>query len=322
MDVYLDQNKWVDLARAVSGHPNGEPYRAVLEIARHGAKAGLVRFPLTSLHYMETLSTGSNRRRQDVGRLMNELSRELTMATSNRLLPGEIDRALRVRWGRPMNLREGPVFGQRAAFAFGEEPFKFTAPAELQVDPLTRSMIEEHFTGLMNNAILDWPLEDRGVPGIQASRELGDRHAREEQELGELIRSGGYMGDRLREVWTGRMVMELMEPIHEAMLRAGISPRLFVELGRDGMSAFLADLPVASAVFEIRYRRHRNPQLGWTRNDVRDMHAMSVAVVHCDVVVTERHVAALLIEAGLDRRNGTTVLTDVAKLAPILVAAA
>ena len=40
--------------------------------------------------------------------------------------------------------------------------------------------------------------------------------------------------------------------------------------------------------------RHRNPQMSWTRNDIRDMHALSVAVVHCDVVVTERHVTSLL----------------------------
>jgi hypothetical protein len=47
-----------------------------------------------------------------------------------------------------------------------------------------------------------------------------------------------------------------------------------------------------------------------------------VAVVHCDVVVTERHVGTLLVEAGLDRKHGTVVLTDLARLAPILVAAA
>ena len=51
------------------------------------------------------------------------------------------------------------------------------------------------------------------------------------------------------------------------------------------------------------------------------MHALSVAVVHCDVVVTERHVASLLREAGLDRRHDTRVLTDLAELAPVLVAA-
>lgn len=43
--VYLDQNKWIDLARAATGHPDGARFTDVLEIARHGAKAGLVIFP-------------------------------------------------------------------------------------------------------------------------------------------------------------------------------------------------------------------------------------------------------------------------------------
>jgi hypothetical protein len=101
------------------------------------------------------------------------------------------------------------------------------------------------------------------------------------------------------------------------MLRAGLNAQLFVDLGQDGMAAFLYDLPVASAIFEIRYRRHGNPSLPWTRQDLNDLHALAMAVVHCDVVVTERHVAALMREAKLDHRHATVVLTDLAEASKI-----
>jgi hypothetical protein len=38
--------------------------------------------------------------------------------------------------------------------------------------------------------------------------------------------------------------------------------------------------------------------------------------------VTERHADSILREAGLDARHGTTILTDLADLAEILVAVA
>jgi hypothetical protein len=106
------------------------------------------------------------------------------------------------------------------------------------------------------------------------------------------------------------------------MLRAGVDPELFVGLGKEGLAVFLQDLPVTSAVFEIRYRRHRNPKLPWTPRDIIDMHALAMAVVHCDVLVTERHVASLIRDAKLDERHGTVVLTDLADLAKVLVSAA
>lgn len=298
----------------------------VLEIARYGVKERLVRFPLSSTHYIELARARSGRRRNDVGAVMNEFSRQETIAASTDLLPGEIDRACRDRWGLPTGLREVAVFGYGAAHAFNSLPeVRFHAPAELPVDDETRALIEEHYSREMEKALITGPLADYPFDGIDPVAQhdgMRQRHAREEREVGETIRSLGFRGERFRDAWTARMLAELIPPATEAMLRAGLSPALLTELGKDGMTAFLHDLPVASAVFEIRYRRHRNPALGWTANDINDMHALATAVVHCDVVVTERHAASIMREAGLDTRHSTVILTDLAGLAPHLVATA
>ncbi len=321
--VYLDQNKWIDLARAATGHRDGARYVDVLEIARHGARAGLAAFPLSGVHYMETLRTRSARRRHDVGGLMNELSRGLTMASSPDVLPGEIDRALRARWGRPMDLREVPIFGAGPWHAFNEAPQRFHVPDQWPVDEETRDRLEERFTWLLERHLLVGPGEDFPHAGIdpQADGPLREQHAQRERELGTLIRGLGRGGRDFRDAWQARSILELLDPITEALLRAGLSPELFAGLGKDGLGQFLHDLPVASAVFEIRYRRHRDPALPWSRQDLNDLHALAIAVVHCDVVVTERHAAALLREARLDARHSTVVLTDLADLAGALIAA-
>ena len=257
---------------------------------------------------------------------MNKLSRQETMCASPDLLPGEIDRACNTRWGLPRSLREVAVFGFGAAHAFRSlDEIRYRAPANLDVDDDTRARIELHFTAELEKALLtgpiaDWPFD--GIDPVAQHEPLRQKHALEERELGALIRATGFKGERLRDVWMGRMLIELNNDIVDAMARCGLNPSLLTAKGKEGLTQFLYDLPVASAVFEIRYRRHRNPSLSWTPNDINDMHSLAVAVVHCDVVVTEKHMASVMVDAGLDTRHGTVILTDLAALAPHLVATA
>jgi hypothetical protein len=319
--VYLDQNKWIDLAKAATGNPDGARFVDVLKIARHGAQAGLATFLLSSVHYMETLRTRSGRQRHDVGRLMGELSRLVTMVSSPDVLPGEIDRAVRSRWGRPTEIREVPIFGHGVWHAFQQAPERFHLSDQVNVDDETRMRIEAEYTRLLEQAMLTGPAHDFPYGGVdpKGSDALRKRHAQEEPDLGELIRRLNRKAGDFRDAWMARSVIELTAQINDSMLRAGISPERFVELGKDGIVTFLYDMPVASAVFEIRYRRHRDPSLTWTRQDLNDLHSLSVAVVHCDVVVIERHVAGLLRDAKLDQRHSTIVLTDLAELSKFLV---
>ncbi len=170
--------------------------------------------------------------------------------------------------------------------------------------------------------MLTGPIEDFPQAGIdnRAADVMQDGHAEDERRLGALIRQSGRRAGDFRHIWLARVLVELTPAINESMLRAGLNPELFVELGKDGMVEFLADLPASSAMFELRYRRHRDPKLPWTRRDLNDLNALAMAVVYCDVVVTERHMAALMREAKLDVRHKTIVLTDLRDLAGVLVA--
>jgi hypothetical protein len=322
--VYLDLNKWIDLARANLGRPDADRYQDVLAIARHGKQAGLAAFPLSSTHFMELLRVRSAKQRHEVGSVMAELSALETMVSGADVLPGEVDRALRARWGRPPGLREVAIFGHGAGHAFNEESFVYHLPDHVEVDEVTRQRIETAMGRQMEEGLLMGPLQDFPYGGVDPrdGDEQQDKHAGEERELGALIRKSGRQGGDFRQIWEARTLAEIVPAIAEAMLRAGLSPTLFAALGADGVKAFLADLPTSSALFELRYRRHRDPALPWTRRDLHDLHALSMAVVHCDVVVTERHMAGLIHEAKLDVRHRTTVLTDLTDLGPALVAPA
>lgn len=60
--IYLDQNKWVDLARAATGHRLGKPFKDALDLCRAGVDAGTLSFPLDMYRYWEPVSAETTAR--------------------------------------------------------------------------------------------------------------------------------------------------------------------------------------------------------------------------------------------------------------------
>ena len=98
--VYLDQNKWIDLARAASGRSDGEPFIDALAVCRFGVENGLASFPLSSVHYMETLKRKDAGSRGRLATVMRELSRYHSIAPARPVLRAEIDATLNSRYGK------------------------------------------------------------------------------------------------------------------------------------------------------------------------------------------------------------------------------
>lgn len=117
--VWLDQNKWIDLARAAEGDLSGARYAEVLDVARVCVDADDVSFPLDAGRYMETAKRGNWASRQELATTMAGLSRFHAMAPPSVVVPAEIDAALHGRFGAPDPPRPAQVFGVGAGHAFG-----------------------------------------------------------------------------------------------------------------------------------------------------------------------------------------------------------
>jgi hypothetical protein len=324
--IYLDFKDWVDMARAAAGRPRQPEHADVIEIARYGVNAGLVEFPLSSVSYMELLQHRTTDRREQVGRVMVELSRLTTMASGPLLLPEELDRALRSRFGRPHTLRQHPVFGHGIGHAFGVEEYEFPLPSELQLDEVTRVRLERQLSEVVERAMLAGPARAFGIeeapPGTDDARRRAEDMAKGEAAVGAHIRSGGYRGARLKEVWTARALIEIVDELTRAEIRAGVHPKELTMLGKAGMTEFLLDLPVYATFSEMKYLIHADPGRTWDGNTVRDIPSLACAVVHCDVVVTERNWKALLERTKRPAKYGTVVESNISGLRTALVRAA
>lgn|GEM_PF-5612017 len=78
--VYLDQNKWIDLARAATGNPKGERFRDALDMCRAASAAKEASNSPKSFYPAENKSLKQARHslslvRKDAAHNLNELRR-------------------------------------------------------------------------------------------------------------------------------------------------------------------------------------------------------------------------------------------------------
>lgn len=321
--IYLDFKDWVAMAKAALGHAEQPAHDDALLLARYGVERGLVEFPISASTYQELLQKADRKRREEVRTTIVELSRLRTMAPIDLLLPGEIDRALKSRFGRPTTVRSHPIWGHGVGHAFGEPDYAFPLPAQFDgIDEVTKARIIDFGTATLERAMLAGLGDgvDLGpVPGIDRARDLVERHAVGEAEVGELIRKNFPQRERFRDAWIARAMYELVDELTAAQLRANVHPRELSAGGKEGMTQFMLDLPTFASFWELRFRRHRERR-PWTGNDLRDLQSLVPAIVHCDVVVTERNWTAVIRATGRDEKYGTVVAANIAELPKLLAA--
>ena len=82
---------------------------------------------------------------------------------------------------------------------------------------------------------------------------------------------------------------------------------------------FIERLPTRDAALRLRIERHRNPSNKWESNDMIDIAYLACAVVHCDVIVTEKQWVHELDRSGLLDLHNTRAVRDVAALPQTLI---
>ncbi len=320
--VYLDQNKWIDLARCVTGREDGARYRDVRDVLAYGVDRGLVSCPLSAQHYMETAKRGDAASRHRLASVMAAVSRFDTIASSARIVPMEIDLALRDRFGRPDSPRITLVFGKGLRHALPLKRPLYEVPDGAGLDDEAKARFEYIVREFMEYAALAGPGEGRLITAELAAdlEGLGEEYVQGEQRL-----AGGLAAEPDRREATPRYVAgselaDLVPALNQAMNLAALSVGETRSLARrEGMESFLMDLPSRCVVSALRTRRHANTQTVWEPNDLDDMGALGIAIAYCDVVVTEKQWVHLGQEAGIGERFETTLVSDLADLPTLIV---
>ncbi|MEV7450644.1 hypothetical protein [Streptomyces nigra] len=319
--AYLDQNKWVQLlAKEQSTYPgSGSNY----DVLRGPKEAGRVVFPLSATHYLETWHRSDWESRYALASVMFDLSDFCAIAPLQKLQRVEVVRAVQQRLA-PRKLRPVPslgLLGYGVDHAFGSKYGRFRyvesietddQPEGRQVDPgesridRIRHLGSEWEYQWYSLAWLPVGGDEFGLDRI-AQHRRGRRYAEDEEKRAAAWRAAGS-----KEMLSRALVVDdfndLLDDINWICETLNLDPHALVK-ERDGIPAFICDIPTRDVYHALRSSRYKNQQQQWHQHDFADFLALAVAIPYCDVVVTERHWRHVAIQAGLDKKYNTQILS-------------
>lgn len=118
MIVYLDQNKWIQLARIENGLDHSEADVSILLDMKKAIELGYI-FPLSAIHYMEFARIRDDERRRRLGRIMWKYSKGVSIAPPHKVVRKEIEVSLKAL-GYKVDIEEYNYIGNGVEHAFGE----------------------------------------------------------------------------------------------------------------------------------------------------------------------------------------------------------
>src|SRR3954454_3095218 len=98
--LYLDQNKWIDLARAHYGRPDGLPFQEALRVVRAAVASGKLIVPFSVINATEAMVPRDAGRRERLARFMVDLSSNRTILPYLSICPWEVKNAVQQLFGR------------------------------------------------------------------------------------------------------------------------------------------------------------------------------------------------------------------------------
>ena len=327
--IYLDQNKWVDLARAATGHQRGGQFADALTLARAGVAAGTVSFPLDMYRYWETSKRRDDRSRDDVVDTMLELSKQHTMALPFPLLDREIDLALQRRFGRPEHPRQVKEFGigmrqiGEGRLDWPELALSALPDGGASLPPGLSSQLSELVDQSVEEALLRAGPETYRARGFAHSdSDHAQRFVEFENKVAATIATNGLTRDAIDVAVRATDFGDIRPAVTDALGRIGMTYEEFMNGITVGeLMSFIDDLPTRYVTNVMRSAKHRQTQQKWEPNDFADVVALPVPAVYCDVVVTEKQWAHRMRQGKVVRRYNTILLENVADLVDVLVTA-
>ena len=295
MIVYLDQNKWIQIARVVHGKDRDQSVSVLTAMA----EAGTLQLPLSAMHYIETARTSNEGRRERLGTVMWRLSRGQTLLSQREIVIYESEVALSQVFPsiRPRKLA---LLGIGASHAFGIDYSSHLPPAvRLRFE---RTLVTgECFNGRRP------PHFSSEQHRLAFQKHLSDFRAILEQDLPQ---------ERWTDALRAMSLVEVLEPLYQAAALHGISTELLEGLGTERLTRLVDAMPSRQVDIHLHLQVLKNKQYLPKKHDLEDWGALGIAAAYCDAVVCEKHFRDLIARDGFQTK--ATVLRDLSELLPLV----
>lgn len=333
--VYLDMNRWIELSKARSGHPDGQRHLACFDALMSARESGQVVFPLSDSVLMEVSRIGQHRQRRDLREVMEALSGFLVVTGRDVISTHEVEELLDHLVGpspQPVNKMRyldwgvARAFGKVGGFRVRRESDGADITGEVRAEfpggPEAFDLVLANAELQLQRRVIDGPTPEE-EPEIRAlgwrphgASEVSETRACQElEQVARFDEDPRWRRGRIRDVVAAR---EVIIEIHDILI-SGLNDRgatLSDVFDRSDESRGQFDaMPSFDVAVTLKSEYHRNGQHRWTTNDIHDIDALGSTLPYCDIVVTDKAVADKVLRTGLAERLGTTVLSSLAGLA-------
>ena len=307
--IYLDQNKWIDLARAFYGKPEGDKYNTVLNLLQEKVSSGEIILPISTIHIIETSRKADIESRKRLSEFIAPMTKSYGILPNFMIRDQEIENAIMQKIGKDKinKISESVIkkgIYQMLGLEFEDDSIieifnQFSLNNEISDKVIAKIMID-----LIDRELLD------------AIREEDEKAAKEYEITTKKNQASLSKEMRLRLAISEMMNTTFLHKIIEQLNKHGIEVKQFSNLllNIDDWKNFIFSMPSIDLWINLHVLRDSNKDKVVHRNDSSDIAFLSVAIPYCDVVVTEKFWTHLLVSNRFDKKYNTTVLSDVNEL--------
>jgi hypothetical protein len=337
--VYLDLNHWVALAKALSGHRDGAPFREALAACVDAVDRRAAVFPLADAIYYEVSRIASLRQRRDLAEAMRRVSGYAVVTSRSVIADHEVEALLdRVVGPRPEPFVPVAYLDWGVARAFGkvggfrivdEETGQDMTERVRSIHPLGPEGFDAVLADAelqLNRQVIEGPTTPEDEADLRrrgynpyAAHEVALRRLRQElDQVERLDAEPEWRRGRTRDLIAAReVIIELQAKIERALIARGTDGRMLFLAYEAARAAFDA-MPSYDVAVTMKVEYHRDPSHVWRVNDIHDIDALGSTLPYCDIVLTDKAAASHARRTGLADRLGTTVLSRLDDLIALL----
>lgn len=303
MDViFLDQNKWIDLAGVEAGKPSSSELAELFDELVAAVEAERVIFPLTVSHILETSKRNDAISRGHVATVQARLSKGYVFRSRKARLLMEMRFALQTLFDEtpillPDNWAVAPGFMQ--AFEIFDE--MVASPAEAKRTRLLNRHVDpsEQFLDYMLNQDDTARRTAHAALASESSALIARMEKRRRLLDGESV-------DLRRRAYSAKLFLDHQGYVAHVLESIGHTVDEMKAKGPEAIVNFLRNVPTLNVEAEIAARLEAQPG-ALEENDVRDMLSFYTALPYAARIVGEKCFVALATQAKLDKKYNTTL---------------
>ena len=310
--IYLDQNQWIALARAIK-YPKERPEleelpdRIISEL-----NSNRIIIPITFTNIYETQKINSPIRRRDIALVQSIFSRGLVFRGRQQRNEMELKNAILKLSRQPPQFLENDWFISKIFFeSVGESD---SIMKEAGISKQLFSLVQSNPAQLLFDYLVNIPNDSR-IEAVRrfsiASEKLRTIH--EERRT----KTQSETPAMRRRIYGALLMMDNAELILNISNEIGVAWKQISDIGDSNVRRLIDEVPNLHIERELAIKLEAQ-QRSLSENDFRDMQSFCAVMPYADLVIAENQFISLARQAKLDQKYGTRLETKLSSFTKVL----